>query len=231
MEIIPGVHAINKLGIGRAYLYAEADKLTLIDSGLPNSAGKIFAAIEALGRKPEDVRQVIITHYHNDHAGSLADVVDRSGAQVLAHPLDAPVLRGERLPAPANTNAIMKRLLNATDPGLHAPRAVQVSREVNDGDGVELDGGARIIHTPGHTPGSISIYLPQRRLLFAGDAAANLLGVRPPVGWFTEDRAAALASIRKLAELDFDVALFGHGRPLGKEASRAFRKLAEKLAK
>lgn len=230
MEIIPGVHAINKLGVGRAYLYAEADRLTLIDSGLPRSTDRIFAAIEALGRKPGDVRQVIITHYHNDHAGSLADVVDRTGAQVLAHPLDAPVLRGERLPAPANANAIMKRLLNATDPGLHAPRSVQVSREVSDGDEVDLDGGGRIIHTPGHTRGSISIYLPQRKILFAGDAVANLFGVRPPVGWFTEDRAAARASIRKLAELDFDVALFGHGRPLDKDASRAFRKLAEKLS-
>jgi glyoxylase-like metal-dependent hydrolase (beta-lactamase superfamily II) len=230
MEIVPGVHAIDKLGIGRAYLYAEADKLTLVDTGLPKSVTKIFAVIDALGRKPEDVRQVIVTHYHNDHAGSLADVVDRSGAQVLAHPLDAPVLRGERPPAPANTNAIMKRLLSATDPGLHAPRPVHVDREVNDGDEVDLDGGARIIHTPGHTPGSISIYLQARRLLFAGDAVANLLGVRPPIGWFTEDHEAARASIRKLAELDFDVALFGHGPPLDKDASRAFRKLAAKLS-
>ncbi len=231
MEIIPGVHAINKLSVGRAYLYAESDRLTLIDSGLPNSADKIFTAIEALGRKREDVRQVIITHYHNDHAGSLADVVDRSGAQVLAHPLDAPVLRGERAPAPANTNAIMRRLLALTDPGLRAPRAVRVDRELNDGDEVDLDGGARIIHTPGHTPGSISVYLPGRRLLFAGDVVANLFGVRPPVGWFTEDRAAARASIAKLAELEFDVALFGHGPPLDKEASRAFRKLASKLGR
>lgn len=230
MEIVPGVHTIDKLGVGRAYLYAEADRLTLVDTGLPKSAAKIFAVIDALGRKPEDVRQVIVTHCHNDHAGSLADVVDRSGAQVLAHPLDAPVLRGERLPAPANTNAIMQRLLHLTGPGLHSPRSVHVDREVNDGDEIDLDGGARIIHTPGHTPGSISIYLPARKLLFAGDAAANLLGVRPPVGWFTEDHAAARASIRKLAELDFDVACFGHGKPLDREASLVFRRLAEKLS-
>ncbi len=229
MEIVPGVHTIDSLGVGRAYLYAEADKLTLIDTGLPTSAGKIFAAIEEIGRRPEDLRQIVVTHYHNDHAGSLADVVDRSGAQVLAHPLDAPVLRGERPPAPANTNAIMRRLLRATDPGLHAPRPVNVDRQVEDGEEIDLDGGARIIHTPGHTPGSIAIYLPQRRLLFAGDAAANLFGVRPPVGWFTEDHAAARNSIRKLADLDFDAAFFGHGQPLDKDASRAFRKLAARL--
>ena len=84
MEIVPGVHAINKLSIGRAYLYVESDRLTLIDTGLPKSVGKIFASIEALGRKPEDLQQVIITHYHNDHAGSLADVIDRSGPCCVA---------------------------------------------------------------------------------------------------------------------------------------------------
>jgi len=231
MEIVPGVHAIRKLGIGRAYLYAEADKLTLIDSGLPKSADKIFATIEALGRKPEDVRQVIITHYHNDHAGSLADVVERSSAQVLAHPLDAPVLRGERPPAPAKTNVVIRRLLELTNPGGRAPAPVRVDREVSDGDEIDQDGGARVVHTPGHTPGSISIYLPQRRLLFAGDAAGNMLGLRPPVGWFTEDGATARASIARLAELDFDVALLGHGKPLTKDAAASFRKLAEKLAK
>jgi glyoxylase-like metal-dependent hydrolase (beta-lactamase superfamily II) len=229
MEVLPGVHTIDALGVGRAYLVAEADRLTLIDTGLPKSADKVFAAIEAFGRRPEDVRQVIITHYHNDHAGSLADVVDRSGAQVLAHPLDAPVLRGERAPAPANTNAVMRKILDMTDPGLHKPRPIRVDREVSDGDEIDLEGGARIVHTPGHTPGSISVYWPRRKLLFAGDAAANLFGVRPPVGWFTEDHDAARRSIKQLAELEFDVACFGHGKPVYNDASRAFRRLADRL--
>ncbi len=230
MEIVSGVHAIDSLGTGRAYLYVGRDKLTLIDSGLPKSADKIFAVIDALGRKPDDVRQVIVTHYHNDHAGSLVDVVDRSGAEVLAHPLDAPVLRGERPPAPPNANTILRRLLQLNSGG-HPPAPVHVVREVTDGDEVDVDGRAHVIHTPGHTPGSISIYLPQRKILFAGDAAGYLFGLRPPVSWFTEDGDAARASIARLAELDFDVALLGHGKPLEKNASRAFRQLAEKLAK
>lgn len=230
MEIVPGVHALEKLGLGRAFIHVERDRLTLIDTGLPNSAERIFAAIGALGHKPGSLRQIVITHYHNDHAGSLADVVDASGADVIAHPLDAPVLRGERPPAPANAPALLQKLLSR-NPGARAPRPVAVSREVNDGDEIDLDGGARVVHTPGHTPGSIAIYLPERKLLFAGDAAGYLFGLRPPVPLFTEDRAAARASIARLAELDFDVALLGHGKPLEKDASRAFRRLAEKLAK
>jgi glyoxylase-like metal-dependent hydrolase (beta-lactamase superfamily II) len=230
MEIVPNVYTIDGLGVGRAFLYAERDRLTLIDTGLPRSAERIFAAIESTGRKPQDVRQIIITHYHNDHAGSLADVVERTRAEVLAHPLDAPVLRGDRPPAQANAPALLRKLLER-NPGAHAPAPVEVSLEVNDGDEIDLEGGARVIHTPGHTPGSIAIYLPQRKILFAGDAAGYLFGLRPPVGWFTEDRAEARASIRKLAGLDFDVALLGHGKPLAKDASRTFRKLAAKVSR
>src|SRR3990172_12408668 len=80
MEIVPGVHAIDRLGVGRAYLYQEGDpstslrasRLTLIDTGLAGSAERIFAAIERLGRQPEDLRQIVITHYPPDPTGALA---------------------------------------------------------------------------------------------------------------------------------------------------------------
>ena len=86
MEIDEGVHAIESLGIGRAYIYQEQDRLTLIDTGLPNSADKIFAVVEKIGRKPEDLRQIFITHHHRDHTGSLANVIERSNAQVDGFP-------------------------------------------------------------------------------------------------------------------------------------------------
>ena len=230
MEIIEGVHVIDSLGIGRAYLYAEADRLTLIDTGLAGSADRIFAAIEAAGRKPGDLRQIIITHCHNDHIGSLANLVERTGAQVLAHSLDTPVVRGDAPPpSPSGALRLLRPLLaRAMQP---APAAA-VDRELADGDEVDLGGGAKVLHVPGHTAGSIALHLPQRRLLFAGDAAVNALGLGPPsgpFGMFNADRAQTRESFRKLAELDFDVACFGHGKPLDKDASRAFRRAAEKL--
>ena len=94
MEILPGVHVID-LGMVYAYLYQESERLTLIDTGLGRDAGRILQEIAALGRKPGDLAQIVVTHYHADHTGSLAEVVERTNAQVLVHALDAPVVRGD----------------------------------------------------------------------------------------------------------------------------------------
>jgi glyoxylase-like metal-dependent hydrolase (beta-lactamase superfamily II) len=227
MEIVPGVHSINTHRMGRAYIYEEADKLTLIDTGFSGRSADIFAAIEGLGRKVEDVRQIVLTHWHIDHAGTLAKVLERAGdAQVLAHPLDAPIVRGER--EELGPQGIWRFLgpLFRLGPKLQPAR---VDREVQDGDEIDLDGRAHIVHAPGHTAGSIAVYHPTRKLLFTGDAIANAFGVRGSVGFFTEDGGKAKESVRKLAQLDFDVACFGHGPPLDKDASLAVRRYADKL--
>ena len=126
------------------------------------------------------------------------------------------------------------RLLNpllarATRPAASA----RVDRELADGDEIDLDGGARVVHVPGHTAGSIAIYLPKRRMLFAGDAPVNAFGLGPPsgpLGMFNEDHAQARESFQKLAALDFDIACYGHGAPLDRDASLAFRRRAERLS-
>ena len=226
MEIVPGVHAIDSLGIGRAYLAVEADRVTLIDTGLRGSTEKVVRAVEAAGRKAQDVRQVVITHHHQDHTGSLAELAERTGAEVMVHSLDAPVVRGEqRAPGPS-AGGLLKPLLSRM---VRPAPAAAVGRELADGDEIDCLEGMRVVHTPGHTPGSISLYCPKRRLLFVGDAAANTFGLRLPIGWFTEDMAQTKESIRKLAALDFEAVFFGHGRPIDKEGALRFRRLAEKL--
>ena len=232
MEIIPGVHTIEGLGVGRAYLYEEADRLTLIDTGLAGSAERIFGAIERIGRRPDDVRQIVITHHHRDHIGALAEVVERTDAAVLVHAIDAPVVRGDQPPPNPNPTGVWRLLRPLLARGARPPAAARVDRELGDGDEIDLDGGAQVVHVPGHTMGSIALYVPSRRLLFAGDAAVNALGIGPPsgpFGLFNEDREQVRESFRKLAQLDFEVACFGHGRPMDKDASRAFRRRAERL--
>ncbi|MCH8201128.1 MAG: MBL fold metallo-hydrolase, partial [Chloroflexi bacterium] len=83
---------------------------------------------------------------------------------------------------------------------------------------------------PGHTPGSLAIFLPKEKLLFAGDAAERDLEENLVLGMFNLDQAQAIESFRKLAALDFEIACVGHGKPLDRDASLAFRRVAEKLA-
>jgi glyoxylase-like metal-dependent hydrolase (beta-lactamase superfamily II) len=226
MQIAEGVYRIEGLTMGRAYLAVEADRVTLIDTGLPGRTERVLRAVEAAGQKAENIRQIVITHHHSDHVGSLAELADRTGAQVMVHALDAPVVRGDRPPPGPSTGGLLKPLLRRMD--RPAPLA-RVDRELADGDEIDCLGGMRVVHTPGHTPGSISLYSAKRRILFTGDAVANVFGLRPPIGWFTEDMAQAKESIRKLADLDFEVACFGHGRPLDKDASVRFRRFADRL--
>jgi len=112
---------------------------------------------------------------------------------------------------------------------------IEALEETNDGDEVPAAGGVRAIHTPGHTAGHLSFLWPQNGgVLFAGDAAGSILGLGPPTGvfggMFTEDIPTAKESFRKLAELEFDVACFGHGGPIRGKAHAAFRREVEKLA-
>lgn len=226
------VHTIESLGIGRAYIYQEEDRLTLIDTGLAGSAKRIFDVVGKIGRKPQDVKQIFVTHHHNDHTGSLADIVEQSGAQVLAHKIEAPVIRGEQPPHPPAMSTLRKMLRpvlsNATKPGA----AASVDRELEDGDELDLGGGAIVLHVPGHTMGSAALFIPKHKMLFAGDAAVSTMGLGPPsgpFGLFNEDRAAAVQSFKKLAALEFDVAFFGHGKPMDYAASILFRRAADQL--
>jgi glyoxylase-like metal-dependent hydrolase (beta-lactamase superfamily II) len=113
--------------------------------------------------------------------------------------------------------------------------AVAIEREVADGDDLPVAGGIKVIHTPGHTAGHVSYLWPQAGgVLFTGDAAGNFRGLRPPIGMagmFTEDHEQAKESFRKLAELEFGAACFGHGGPLTGQAHAEFRRAVEKMAR
>jgi glyoxylase-like metal-dependent hydrolase (beta-lactamase superfamily II) len=225
------------MGYVSAYLVAT-DDVTVIDSGLPKRRDTILAAVREAGRKPEDIKHIALTHHHVDHTGSLAAILDATGAAAYIHPLDAPIVRGEKgAPGPNKTvlaGRIMGPVLERFSPTLEAVAALQ---ETGDGQTIPAAGGMTAIHTPGHTAGHLSFLWPEDGgVLFAGDAAGHLLGrLGPPTnalgGMFTEDIATAKESFRKLAELEFDVACFGHGGPIKGKAHAAFRRAVEKLSR
>lgn len=209
--------------IGQAYLWTEPGGLTLVDTGPAGSGAVIADAIRGLGRRTDELRHIILTHFHDDHAGAAAEIAAWHGTPVLAHRAEAPVIRGE-VPGPPPQFTHEERELHAriTAGGLPQAPPCRVDRELENDDSVEFGGGTRILATPGHTDGSIAVHLPAARVLFTGDTAAHVEGRVVP-GVFNLDTPTTLASYRMLAALDVDVACFGHGVPVTHGASVAMR--------
>jgi glyoxylase-like metal-dependent hydrolase (beta-lactamase superfamily II) len=141
---------------------------TLVDAGLPGQAEAIGAALVEAGIRVQDLRRIIFTHQDLDHVGSGAALVRQSGARVLAHPADAPYVEGSLRPLKPSPEMLeqrpqMREVLERLEP-------VGVDEHLEDGVRLDLAGGTRVIFTPGHTPGHLSLYVERPKVLIAGDA-------------------------------------------------------------
>ena len=223
--VVPGVHWLE-FELGQVYLWDWGAGLTVVDSGTAGSAGAILEALAALGRRPEQVREILLTHFHDDHRGGARELRERTGAVVVAHRADAPVIQGQQPQPPPNLTEHERPLAEVIFPTVPPAQPVEVDRQVDECD--ETAGGGVIVSVPGHTPGSIALLLPRLGLLFTGDTIAHYEG-QPILGVFNIDRQAAIESVRKQASLDFEVACFGHGPPIVGGADRRIRALAGRI--
>lgn len=218
--VLPGVAAVFfPRAVVNAYV-VKADVLTLVDTGTPGGATAILSAIRALGRQPSDVGRILLTHSHADHAGNAAELARATGAPVHVAPLEAPFVRdGTEQPRPLPATPIGRVLVPYVKVALPwALPPTPVEESLGDGEAV---GPFRVIATPGHTAGHVSLLWEERGLLFAGDAAANLTGIGPHPA--ADDPERASESFRRLAGRPFESAVFGHGRTVRSRAADAFR--------
>ncbi|MGH2633715.1 MAG: MBL fold metallo-hydrolase [Tepidiformaceae bacterium] len=226
-EVLPGLYQVRTKG-SRAYLVVE-DDITLIDTGSPGSGARILAALKELGRSPEEIGHILITHFHIDHVGGLPELQKYVPARTGVHLAEAPHVESpEPLPNPF-THPLLARIcepyLLRNDPG-----AARVDVELDDGDELPALGGMRIVHAPGHTAGSISIHFPNRGVLLVGDAMQYKFGrLMLPSRMFTQDMAQAGESVQKLAQLDFETLCFSHFRPILTGADIKVRDFAKTL--
>ncbi|MYZ39139.1 MBL fold metallo-hydrolase, partial [Streptomyces sp. SID4917] len=126
------------------------------------------AARRDLGAEPGGLRRIVLTHCHRAHVGAAGELAGRFGAEVLAHRLDAPVVRGD---APVPEPVPLNGEIPLYEHGLTLPVAppTRADRELEDGDELDFGDGARVVHAPGHTGGSIAVHLPHHGVLFVGE--------------------------------------------------------------
>jgi glyoxylase-like metal-dependent hydrolase (beta-lactamase superfamily II) len=228
MRIADGIDAIDFEGRVWAYVLRDHAGLMLIDAGIHGRLGLLREFVESRGDRITDVSRVVLTHFHRDHMGTAGEIRELTGARVLAHGLDAPFVSGLSPQPEPNLTEQEKQIFARVAGGIPDAPPSPVDRELSDGEQIDNASGATVLHVPGHTDGSIAVYIPDRRVVFTGDAAAGA-GIRPMVGSFNVDRRMAEESFRRLASLDAEIACFGHGPPLLADAGVRMRQAAERL--
>lgn len=200
---------------------------TLVDAGLPNRIEAIEQAMSEAGVRLTDLRRLVLTHQDLDHIGSAAAIVRASNAQVIAHVADTPHIEGAlpwiKRPPPAVLETLPPEVRAGIECGAEP---VHVDHQVQDDE--VLEGGLRVVFTPGHTPGHISLYLERDRILITGDAlTANEGRVLPPLARATPDMPEAMRSVAKLAALDVQLLVAYHGGVVKDDVNAQLRGLLE----
>jgi glyoxylase-like metal-dependent hydrolase (beta-lactamase superfamily II) len=224
MQIAPSLWML-KMGIVNAYLLESEDGLVLIDAGWPNKADVIFQAVQDSGHHSTDIRHLVLTHGHIDHAGSGAEVLERTGARSYAHSADLDLIRTGHAEHPGTTVApgFSPKLINLLFIKLGGTtyKPFSIHRTLEDGETLPMASHVEVIHSPGHCAGHVALLLQDEGVLIAGDICSNVLGLDYSI--LNEDRALARQSILRIADLSFEQAVFGHGKPLDKQANKLLK--------
>lgn len=228
IRITDGVYQIRAIG-ARVTVLSEGNDLMLLDAGLRGSSRAIAQGLGDLGQSPQQISGVVITHAHPDHSGGLAELVAGKAIPVAAHSSEADIIEGTTVaPNPLRWKvvgpvswSILNKLMG---------RPVQVDHRLEDGETLSFPSRVRVIHLPGHTPGSIGLYLPEKRTVVVGDALQYKLGRKlyPPAPGVTQCPGEALRSLEKLLDLDFDIISFSHFPPMRNEPRKALEALLKR---
>lgn len=216
-ELAEGVYALGhgKGGHVHAFLLDAGGELSLVDTLFEDDARLVLDALAYLGRAPSDVKRIAITHGHRSHLGGLAALKRETGATVFAHRWEADIVSGDRRAQAVSVlpHQSLKLLPFQLGLWLNRPRhrPCPVDELLEEGDAF---GPAQVLHAPGHSPGHLAFWWPERRFLVAGDGVATWPSVC--AGWsaFNLNHVQHKATLQRFAALEAAIVGVGHGDPI-----------------
>lgn len=223
VQIGEGIWRLRLLGdFVNGYAIAEEDgSVTLIDTGLSRSGPAVARGLAAIGAAPQQVTRILVSHVHPDHVGALAEVQERTGASVSVHADDARYLETGTTP-PTDPTVLLGRIMKRfSREGAQEFVPVHPDHRLADDEVLDVGGGLRVLHTPGHSPGHVSFVHERSGTLITGDALFNPLGrLRWSVRAFCSDFRLSQRTAQRFAEVDYTTAAFMHGPQIADGAKR-----------
>jgi len=219
MRIAPSLHRLGE-DIVNCYLIEEAGRVTIVDAGVPAYYEEVAVELKAMGRTIDDVDALVLTHGHSDHIGFAERLRSDDGIPVSVHELDAALARGEvKNPSPgagkSSLMPFMRFLVWSARRGALRQKNLTEVATFEAGTTLDVPGAPAIVHTPGHTPGSVSLHMPSVDALIVGDALATYSpatgATGPQIAAFSADPDEALASLAAIEDLEARHVLPGHG--------------------
>jgi glyoxylase-like metal-dependent hydrolase (beta-lactamase superfamily II) len=233
-ELAPGAHqigpsrrALPQGGYSRAYLFeGNNGRLTLVDTGWDGKAKTILRYLDDIGRSPQEIEYIALTHSHRSHLGGLARLVELSGAKVRCHASEAPVIEGRRrahpirLWPPFPVRLYLFRIISHLPIMNHVPCEVDKAQPLVEGSHV---GPLTVLHTPGHTEGHLAF--SYGNTLVVGDSVATW--PKFGAGWpgFNLEEAEYRRSLMRLVECAPEIVCPGHGDAIVENTAERLRSL------
>lgn len=228
VQLAPGAWRIPTFGANyiNSFAFEDADgSVVLVDAGLKGAPPRLVDALVAIGKAPEQVSTILLTHAHPDHQGGAAKLRTTTGAPVHVHDDDAGFVRTGKRP-PGDPTLPLARVLSLL-PG--QMRSCPVDATFADNDLLPIGGGLRVLHTPGHSPGHCSFLHESSGVLVTGDAIFNIRDkMAYSVALFCSNFKLSQDSADRLGEVDYEIAAFTHGPEIRAGARDAVRSFLRK---
>ena len=226
IEIAKNLYRLPTLGpFINSYAFVNVDSsVTLVDCGLKGSSKRLIKDLASIGKHPKDVTNIVFTHAHDDHVGGAASMIMNCEVKnVMMHEDDSYLPPTGKTP-PKDDSRLSGKIMKILPVRGYEP--FQITKRLKDGEIIETAGGLKVIHTPGHTAGHISLLHLESETLITGDSIFNMTSrMTWALSGFCVNYKQSQDTAKKFLDLDFKNACFTHGpeiRDSGKSRIKQF---------